>query len=380
MSHVDNPFQSPAIISFCTGLRGIEQGLDRVIGPVRPVVYVENEAFLCQNLVAAMETGVLAPAAIWTDLKTFDALPFRSRVHGIIAGYPCTPFSVAGNRKGHTDPRHLWPFILRHIVAAEPIWAFFENVDDHLTLGYDQVYRDLSALGYRVEAGIYSAEEAGAPQERKRVFILAILANAHLFSSGRGAEYFLRPQGESAVIEDQRQRYRDEPGARGEAVADAGSKRVRQGRSGQQPEQLEPHGLPGGNELGDAESDHEWDAGKSGQGREQAGKPGAEELGNPTGVGCEGQPDVIGCAGQTSDRAEPWSWAAGTDTAFKGWPAPQGPFQYGWEPPRTVKSRLVYSTHGYGFMGDLHRAIGNSVVPQCAAIGFVDLLKKHLKR
>jgi len=41
MIHVDSPFQSPAVLSLCTGMRGLERGIERVIGPVRTIAYVE---------------------------------------------------------------------------------------------------------------------------------------------------------------------------------------------------------------------------------------------------------------------------------------------------------------------------------------------------
>ena len=135
---------------------------------------MEIEAFICENLVAGMESGLLDPTPIWTDVKTFDPKPFRGKIHGYIGGYPCQPFSVAGKRKATEDPRHLWPYIQRHIEAIEPIWCFFENVRGHLTLGFDEVYRSLSDMGYAVECGIFTAEEVGAPHQRERLFILAI--------------------------------------------------------------------------------------------------------------------------------------------------------------------------------------------------------------
>ena len=55
---------------------------------------------------------------------------------------------------------------------------FFENVEHHFKLGFDEVYRDLSEMGYRVEAGIFSAAEVGPPHLRKRLFILGQLADA----------------------------------------------------------------------------------------------------------------------------------------------------------------------------------------------------------
>lgn len=176
---MDNPFKSPAILSLCTGMRGLERGIERAIGSIRTVAYVEIEAFIIQNLVGQMEQGVLAPAPIWSNLKTFPSLQFHKKVHGIVGGYPCQPFSVAGQQKGTDDPRHLWPFIKEMVRSVEPIWCFFENVPGHINLGYREVRSDLEGLGYKVEEGIYSAEEVGAPHQRKRIFILAVkLANS----------------------------------------------------------------------------------------------------------------------------------------------------------------------------------------------------------
>ena len=171
---MDTTIETQNVISFCTGLRGIERGLERTGMSFRDICYVEIEAFIIANLVAAMETGVLAEAPIWTNLKTFDAVPFRRVVHGITGGYPCQPFSNSGYRKGTEDPRHLFPYILKSIDIIRPVWCFFENVPGHITLGYDEVYRSLSDLGYSVEVGVFSAREVGATSVRKRLFILAI--------------------------------------------------------------------------------------------------------------------------------------------------------------------------------------------------------------
>ncbi len=172
--YVDNPFQSPAVISFCPGILGIERGLERVGIKCRVAAYVEIESIIIANLVAGMEAGVLAPAPIWTDAKTFDASPFRGKIHGFVGGYPCPGESLAGLREGHLYKGFIWPSIRRAIAAVRPLWCFFENVDDHLTGTYPIVQRSLRNLGYSVEAGIFTAEEAGAPHERGRLFILAI--------------------------------------------------------------------------------------------------------------------------------------------------------------------------------------------------------------
>ena len=53
------------------------------------------------------------------------------------------------------------------------LWFFGENVSGHLTLGFPTVQRSLRNLGYRVEAGLFTAAECGAPHKRERLFILA---------------------------------------------------------------------------------------------------------------------------------------------------------------------------------------------------------------
>jgi DNA (cytosine-5)-methyltransferase 1 len=160
------------IISFCTGYGGLELGIRRAGVDVRTIVNVEIEAFCCANMAAKIEEGRMDNAPIWTDLKTFPAREFRGKVHGLIGGYPCQPFSSAGKRKGEKDPRHLWPYILKHVRAIRPVWCFWENVAGHTTMGLWRVLSDLEEEGYRVETGIFSAEEVGAPHQRKRVFIL----------------------------------------------------------------------------------------------------------------------------------------------------------------------------------------------------------------
>jgi len=179
---VDITKELPTVIAFCAGYGGIERGLDLAGVEHRVIAYVEIEAFAIANLVNKMETGQLRPAPIYTDLKTFPAKLFRGRVDIITGGYPCQPFSAAGNRLGADDPRHLWPHIRRHIKSIRPVRCFFENVEGHISLGLSSVISDLEEDGYRTTWGIFSAREVGAPHQRKRVYILANSQSA----GGRG--------------------------------------------------------------------------------------------------------------------------------------------------------------------------------------------------
>jgi DNA (cytosine-5)-methyltransferase 1 len=116
--------------------------------------------------------GSYLPHLFTRILKTFPAHLFRDRVDLITGGYPCQPFSAAGQRKGTDDPRHLWPYILDHIRSIRPVQCFFENVEGHISLGLSTVISDLEEDGYRATWGIFSAREVGAPHQRKRVYIL----------------------------------------------------------------------------------------------------------------------------------------------------------------------------------------------------------------
>jgi len=187
VNHVDNP-KALTHLSLCAGYGGIDLGLSRAFGDVRPVAYVEIEAFAVANLVAKMEAGELAPAPIWTDLKTLDWGLFRGKVDLLSGGFPCQPFSSAGSRKGDDDPRHLWPYIARGIRIIRPTFVFMENVEGLLSAKLKgnhwsdpagtpvalHVFRELERMGYRAEGSLFSAEEVGAPHQRKRFFFMAI--------------------------------------------------------------------------------------------------------------------------------------------------------------------------------------------------------------
>lgn len=100
----------------------------------------------------------------WAQVEPVDILT---------AGYPCQPFSTAGERRGTDDDRHLWPHVATAAEALRPALIVLENVRGHLTLGFDTVLTDLDVLEYDAAWTIYPASAAGAPHRRDRLFILA---------------------------------------------------------------------------------------------------------------------------------------------------------------------------------------------------------------
>lgn len=100
----------------------------------------------------------------WADVESIDILT---------AGYPCQPFSTAGNRKGDEDERHLWPYIKEIISALRPKRVVLENVRGHLSLGFKEVLEGFTEIGYDAKWAIVRASDAGAPHRRERLFVIA---------------------------------------------------------------------------------------------------------------------------------------------------------------------------------------------------------------
>ena len=196
------------VISFCAGYGGIERGLELAGVGIRVVAYVEIEAFAIANLVAKMESGELAPAPIYTDVKTFPASYFRGKVDIFLGGYPCQPFSVAGKGLGKEDPRHLWPYLLEHIRAVNPVRCLWENVTGHINRGLEEVIEDMEGEGYDTTWGIFSAAEVGAKHRRERIFIMGNSKHSGLSPaevSGSIAETgHNNPEGQKEAIESTR--------------------------------------------------------------------------------------------------------------------------------------------------------------------------------
>ena len=159
-------------LALCAGIGGLELGLHIAVPGYRTVGYVEREAYAAAVLVARMEDKTLDTAPVWDDLTTFDGKPWRGVVDIISAGDPCQPWSHAGQRKGYDDERVLFDDIARIVGEVAPALVFLENVPGAVDFRWD-CKSVLEGMGYRVEAGLFSAEEVGAPHQRVRLFLLA---------------------------------------------------------------------------------------------------------------------------------------------------------------------------------------------------------------
>ena len=144
----------------------------------------------------------------YEDITKTDFSQWRGRIDILTGGFPCQPFSVAGQRKGADDNRYLWPHMLRAIQEIRPTWVIGENVAGILTMvqpgeetemgsqtsffGEDNrkrvllrqeyvvetICKDLEREGYSVQPILIPACAVGAPHRRDRVWFVAHRTNA----------------------------------------------------------------------------------------------------------------------------------------------------------------------------------------------------------
>ena len=120
------------------------------------------------------------------DIKTTDFTKYEGQIDIISGGFPCQPYSLAGQRKGTEDDRHLWPQMLRAIREIKPRWIVGENVYGLINwnggLVFEEIHADLETQGYEVWATILPAVSKDAPHRRDRVWFVAYRKSA---GSGR---------------------------------------------------------------------------------------------------------------------------------------------------------------------------------------------------
>lgn len=146
----------------------------------------------------------------YEDITKTDFREWQGKINVLTGGFPCQPFSCAGQRKGAEDDRYLWPEMLRAIREIQPDWVVGENVAGILTmvqpgsettLGREEslfgevdrkrilhrqeyvvetVCTDLEREGYSVQPLLIPACAIGAPHRRDRVWFIANRTDARV--------------------------------------------------------------------------------------------------------------------------------------------------------------------------------------------------------
>ena len=317
-------------VDLCSGIGGFALGFEWA-GLSTPVMFCDIEEW-CRNILKKHWNNV----PIKSDVKELANDPDNlvPDCDILTAGYPCQPFSQAGNRKGKEDPRHIWPHIRKIVASKRPSWVVFENVYGHISLGLDAVLLDLETEGYSTRTFIVPASGIGAPHKRDRVWIVGYTEHNGPSTSTLQGEHGENERGSQEGQEASQQ------------SAGTGESRIRE-------------------DVGNSK-DHGWD-------------------GRPTPTGREGSQDK-----QDESRPEVWSESSGpsTDVADSDNQRPQGRLS-GWQD--TERQSVVghtgcsSATHGQSKQNwwttepnvgrvangipkrvDRLKGLGNAIVPQIA--------------
>lgn len=97
----------------------------------------------------------------------------------ILGGFPCQAFSVAGRRRGLEDARGTLFFDIARIAEAkQPKAMVLENVKGLINHDkgrtFELMLTMLNEIGYVVDFEVLNSKNFGVPQNRERVFIIAV--------------------------------------------------------------------------------------------------------------------------------------------------------------------------------------------------------------
>lgn len=111
------------------------------------------------------------------DVHEIDELP---PFDALLAGFPCQAFSYAGKQLGFADTRGTLFFEVERILKKhKPKFCFLENVRGLTTHDggktFNTIVQRLKDIGYSVEYRLINASSMGVPQNRTRIYIVALL-------------------------------------------------------------------------------------------------------------------------------------------------------------------------------------------------------------
>ena len=154
----------------------------------------DQDAYTCYNANHLLtKDGVESILADIRDVEVSEIPDFDI----LLAGFPCQPFSNAGNRKGVNDTSGRGTLfaecerVIRGKIdnGHRPQAFVFENVrgilsskmEDNVTTVPQEIEKRMNLLGYDVSMHLVCASDYGVPQKRERIIIVGFKDNV-LFS------------------------------------------------------------------------------------------------------------------------------------------------------------------------------------------------------
>lgn len=116
-------------------------------------------------------------AKSYSDIKQTDFAFHRGGIDIITGGFPCQPFSNAGEMLGDQDERFLFAEMLRCARETQATWIVGENVYGITAPKFNETFESIcssmEAEGYQVQPYIIPASAIKANHQRERVWFIA---------------------------------------------------------------------------------------------------------------------------------------------------------------------------------------------------------------
>ncbi|MGC8640060.1 MAG: DNA cytosine methyltransferase [Isosphaeraceae bacterium] len=159
-------------IDLFAGAGGLSLGM-RAAG-ITTACAIEIDARRAETLAAHGTSAEI----IASDIRQVDLSPYRGKVEIVFGGPPCQPFSSGGLRQAAADERNMVPAFVQAVRAVRPDAFLMENVPGLAVRerrGYFRaVLEELHELGYHLAYEVLNAANYGAPQKRRRLFVVGM--------------------------------------------------------------------------------------------------------------------------------------------------------------------------------------------------------------
>jgi DNA (cytosine-5)-methyltransferase 1 len=157
-------------VSLFSGVGGFEQALNKLGGTCVMASEIDKYANHAYEVLYGKPTIGDVTKIDENDVPDHDLL---------VGGFPCQAFSVAGKRLGFEDTRGTLFFEMARIAKAKkPKVILAENVKG--LVGHDKgrtlntIVQTLCDIGYTVDFNVLNSKYFGVPQNRERIFIVAV--------------------------------------------------------------------------------------------------------------------------------------------------------------------------------------------------------------
>ena len=175
------------LLDLFSGIGGFSYAAERIVGGYETTQFVEIDSY-CQSVLRKNFPNT----PIHDDIKTFSAKPGQFDVFTV--GFPCQDLSVAGRQRGINDETRSGLFYesIRLLREVRPRFALFENVRNLLSHEKGETFQEvlfqIAKAGYDAEWSIISAKDLGACHRRERIWIIAYPKSERLQRWQRNSE------------------------------------------------------------------------------------------------------------------------------------------------------------------------------------------------